>query len=30
MINGHRVVYMTQAQYDVAVKDAETVYMVGV
>jgi|GEM_PF-1339740 len=30
MINGHRIVYMTQAQYDVAVKDAETVYMVGV
>jgi len=30
MINGHRVVYMTQAQYDVAVKDPETVYMVGV
>ena len=30
MINGHRVVTMTQAQYDAAVKDAETVYMVGV
>ena len=30
MINGHRVVYMTQAQYDVAVKDPDTVYMVGV
>lgn len=29
-INGHRVVYMTQAQYDVAVKDPDTVYMVGV
>lgn len=29
-INGHRVVYMTQAQYEVAVKDPDTVYMVGV
>ncbi|OQB14339.1 MAG: hypothetical protein BWY15_01196 [Firmicutes bacterium ADurb.Bin193] len=30
MINGHRVVYMTQEQYDIAVKDPDTVYMVGV
>lgn len=29
MINGHRLVYMSQSQYDAAVKDAETVYMVG-
>lgn len=28
-INGHRVVYMTQAQYDNAVKNADTIYMVG-
>lgn len=28
-INGHRVVYMTQAQYDVAVKEENTIYMVG-
>lgn len=30
MINNHRVVVMTQAQYDVAVKDPDTVYLVGV
>lgn len=30
MINNHRVVVMTQAQYDIAVKDADTVYLVGV
>lgn len=29
-INGHRLVTMTQSQYDVAVKDPETVYLVGV
>lgn len=29
MINGHRIVTMTQAQYDVAVKDAETIYIVN-
>lgn len=28
-INGHRVVYMTQSQYDIAEKDPNTVYMVG-
>lgn len=28
MINGHRIVTMTQAQYDVAVKDADTIYLV--
>ena len=30
MINGHRLVTMTQEQYDIAVKEAETVYLVGV
>ena len=30
MINGHRVVAMSQEQYDIAVKEAETIYMVGV
>lgn len=29
MINGHRIVAMTQAQYDVAVKDPDTIYVVG-
>lgn len=29
MINGHRVVVMTQAQYDIAVKDIDTVYLVS-
>lgn len=28
-INGHRLVTMTQAQYDVAVKEPETIYLVG-
>lgn len=28
-INGHRVVVMTQAEYDVAVKDPDTVYLVS-
>ena len=28
-INGHRVVAMTQAQYDLAVKEPDTIYMVG-
>lgn len=29
MINNHRVVVMTQAEYDLAVKDADTVYLVS-
>ena len=28
-INGHRVVTMTQAEYDISAKDADTVYLVG-
>ena len=28
-INNHRVVTMTQAQFDAATKDADTVYLVG-
>lgn len=30
MINGHRLVTMTQAQFDVAVKETETLYLVSV
>ena len=30
MINNHRVVVMTQEQYDSAVKDPDTIYLVGV
>jgi len=29
-VNGHRVVYMTAEQYEAAVKDPDTIYMVGV
>ncbi len=29
-INGHRIVYMTQEQYDIAVKEPDTVYFVEV
>lgn len=28
-INNHRIVYMTQSQYDSAVKDPDTIYLVG-